>query len=78
MKSWIIERWDWLVYRLAYRTFRRMCERNGGFAYLFELYLRQWRSEHPIPDYVERATETFFEAIRDQIEKEKAREGGAA
>jgi hypothetical protein len=39
-----------------------MCERNGGFAYLFELWIRQWRKENPIPRSLESATEHFFES----------------
>lgn len=57
-----IEKWDWMIYRLAHKSIRRMCERNGGFAYLFELWIRQWRKEHPIPASLESATEHFFES----------------
>jgi hypothetical protein len=28
------------------------------------LWIREWRSKHPIPDYIERSTERFFEAVR--------------
>jgi len=57
-----IEKWDWTIYRFAHHSIRRMCERNGGFAYLFELWIRQWRKEHPIPRSIESATEHFFES----------------
>jgi hypothetical protein len=64
MIGWIVNKWDWMIYRLAHHSIRRMCERDPAFAYLFELWIREWRSKHPIPDYIERSTERFFEAVR--------------
>lgn len=56
----LIERWDRLVYRLAFRSLERMMLRgDGGFAYLFELQLRQWRERNPLPDQLKSATERF-------------------
>lgn len=56
-----MERWDWLVYRLAHRSIDRMMQRgHGGYAYLFELHLRNWRALHPIPPHVMYSTENFF------------------
>lgn len=63
LKSRIIHRWDRWVYWLAYRSLKRLCESDGGFAYLFELFLRKWRSEHPIPPELERSTEVFFDSV---------------
>lgn len=65
MFDWIVEKWDWIIYRLAYHSMRRMCKRNQGFAYLFELWIREWRAQHPIPKELEYATEQFFESMRD-------------
>lgn len=65
----ILNRWDRFVYRLAYRSIRRMCESDGGFAYLFELYLRKWRSEHPISPALEYSTELFFHALEEHDER---------
>ena len=65
MVRWIVEKWDWMIYRLATGTLRRMCERNQGFAYLFELNLRKYREEHPISKELESSTEHFFNAIND-------------
>jgi hypothetical protein len=65
MRKWLIEKYDMMVYRLAYHSIRRMCERNAGFAYLFELWIREWRSKHPISKQLETATENFFESMRD-------------
>jgi hypothetical protein len=56
----IVERWDWFIYRLACHSIRRMCERHGGFAYLFELSTREWRKEHPISLELETTTEQFL------------------
>lgn len=64
MIKWIVEQWDWMVYRAAQRSIRRMFERRAGFAYLFELQIRDWRDEHPIPESLERSTESFHEAMK--------------
>lgn len=64
MKRWLIEKWDWFIYRRAQHSIRRMCERNEGFAYLFEMQLADWRKEHPISPELERATEIFHEALK--------------
>ena len=61
--DWIVERYDWFIYRLSMGPMERMCQRNGGFAYLFELHIREWRRRNPIPEKLERATERFFEEI---------------
>jgi hypothetical protein len=61
---WLIEKWDLMVYRLAHHSMRRMCERNQGFAYLFELWIREWRAKNPIPKELESATEKFFESLK--------------
>jgi hypothetical protein len=59
MRAWIIEKYDWFIYHRAYHSMRRMCERNAGFAYLFELWIRDWRSRNPISPELERSTEFF-------------------
>lgn len=64
MKAWILNKWDWWIYRRAFNSLRRLCESNQGFAYLFELHLRDYRAEHPIPEQLERATETFYTSLR--------------
>jgi len=64
--NWLIEKWDWWVYRRAYHTLQRMCKRNGGFAYLMELWLREWRKQHPISKELESATEQFFESLKNE------------
>ena len=63
MRKWLIRRWDMFVYRLAYKSLKRMCEQRVGFAYLTELWLRHWRSQNPLPKNIETATEQFFESI---------------
>lgn len=63
--SWVVTKWDWFIYRLAMHSIRRMCERNPGHAYLFELWIREWRLSHPIPPSLERSTEWFFESLKE-------------
>jgi len=57
--------WDRLVYRLAFPSLQRMCKRNPGIAYLFELHLRRHRERNPISDGLMRSTETFLDAMED-------------
>lgn len=64
MKIWILRKWDWRIYRRAFHSFRRLCESNQGFAYLFELHLRDYRAAHPIPEMLEKATERFYATLR--------------
>ena len=56
----IVERWDWFIYYRAHHSLRRMCERNAGFAYLFELNIQEWRDRNPISEELKRATEEFY------------------
>jgi len=50
MKNWILEKWDWWIYRRSYNTMKRMAKRNIGFTYLMELHLREYNSRNPIPE----------------------------
>jgi len=65
IRQQLIVWWDRMVYRLAYRSMTRMLRRNQGLAYLFELNLRKYREQHPIPESLMRSTESFFETIED-------------
>lgn len=67
MIDWLVEKWDWIIYRLAHRSLERMCRRNVGFAYLFALWLEEWRKENPISPELERSTEWFFESLKTQV-----------
>lgn len=61
----IIAWWDQLVYRFAFRSLTRMLKSDPGMAYLFELNLRRYREENPIPERLMRSTETFLDAMCD-------------
>lgn len=67
-----IGRWDFLVYRLAYPSLNRMCRRREGWAYLFELQLRDWREQHPLDASMQKSTEWFHEAMKSLRAKGKA------
>lgn len=54
-----------MIYRFAHKSMERMCETNGGFAYLFQLWIQEWRERHPITPELERSTEVFFRSLRD-------------
>lgn len=69
----IIEKWDWIIYRLAYGSLRRMCARESAFALILERWIQEWRKQNPMPDRLERAAEGFFEACREGKENRGAK-----
>lgn len=71
MYEWIIEKWDWFIYHRAHSSLERICRRRPGFAYLLELWIREWRSRNPASPEVDRATEVFFESMRETIDARK-------
>ena len=66
LRDKIISKYDWIVYRLAYGSIKRMCERDVGFAYLFKLWIDEWLSKQKIPESLKRSTDLFFESLRDK------------
>ena len=66
MVSKIIEKWDWIIYRLACGSLRRMCKRNGGFAYLMQLSIQGWLERNPIPENLKRSAEIFHEILEKE------------
>ncbi len=67
----IIEKYDWFIYYRAFHSIRRICERNVGFAYYFELYIKKWIEQHPITPELKKATEVFFEELENKTSGEK-------
>jgi len=61
---YIRNRWDWWVYWRAHKSIERMFQSNPAYAYLFELFIREWRAKNPIPENIERATELFFWEVK--------------
>lgn len=59
----LIEFWDWWIYRRSFNTLRRMCERNGGFAYIIRCHIDEWLRKNPLPEEVKRSAESFYKAI---------------
>lgn len=65
----IVTQWDWMVYWLAYRSLKRICEREAGFALLFQLWLQDWLEKNPVSPELESATVHLFKSLRDASEK---------
>jgi len=62
----LIEKFDWLVYRLAYKSINRMCIRhNGAFALILKLSIEEWLEKYPLPDEVKASAEGFCQAIKE-------------
>ena len=59
----ITRKWDFFIYRMAYRSIKRMVKSDIGFAYLFKLYIDGWIKENDLPDSLKNATEYFYESI---------------
>ena len=62
---WAVGKWDWMIYRLAYSSLRRMCAKEPAFALILERWIQEWRKQNPMPEHLERSAEQFFEACRD-------------
>lgn len=60
-----LNKYDHLIYRLSYKSLNRLCKSDGGFAYLFYLYLGDWLKENPISSDLKYSTESFFNSLKD-------------
>ena len=66
MRQKLIEKFDWIVYRLAYKSINRMCTRSdGAYAYLFKLSIEEWLEHHPLSERVKDSAETFHRSLRE-------------
>ena len=65
MMRWLIHRYDMLVYRLAYPSIRRICERNPGLAIMLQMWVDDWVSSQKIPDSVRESAESFYHSLKD-------------
>ncbi len=61
----LVDKFDWIVYRLSYRSINRMCKRhNGAYAILLKLSIDEWLEENPVTESVKSSAEQFHEAMR--------------
>lgn len=65
MMRWLIHRYDMLVYRLAYPSIRRICERNPGLAVMFQLWVNDWVELHRVSDRVRQSAREFYETLKE-------------
>ena len=59
----ILAAWDWWIYRRAFHSIRRMCECNGGWAFIMKLHIDKYLQKHPISPELEQSARTFYETI---------------
>lgn len=66
-KMWkrVINKWDWLVYRLAFKSFKRMAKTEPHWMYFLSLWLAEWMKENPIGEHLKSSARTFFESLRN-------------
>jgi len=65
IKSAIMRKWDWFIYRRACSSLRRMATTDAGMAYLMELNLRDWNKNSGISPSLKAATEAFHESMKN-------------
>jgi|694.fasta_scaffold17838_22 hypothetical protein len=58
------DRYDWWIYRRAYRSLARMSVKSPGFSYLMQLHLEEWNGKRPLPDQLKTAAESFHASLK--------------
>jgi len=67
MFNWLLEKYDNLIYRIAYKPISRICMRDTIAAYMLELWITEFNKEHPpTQEQKNRATFVFLEAMCEQ------------
>jgi hypothetical protein len=67
MISYLIEKYDNLIYKIAYNPIKRICERNPGNGYLFQLYINDWVKDHPLTDELKERTDQFYKYVTEGV-----------
>lgn len=57
---WAVGKWDWMIYRLAYGSMRRMCAKEPAFALILERWIQEWRKQNPMPEHLEQSVEQIL------------------
>lgn len=63
LKEFILIRYDWFIYGLAFRSLRRICHRSPGIGYVIELYIKGWNEQRQITDELKKVAETFYKEL---------------
>jgi hypothetical protein len=58
------DRYDWFIYRRAYRSLARMSVKSPGFSYLMQLHIEEYNLRHPIPDSMKEAAQLFHDSLK--------------
>ena len=68
----LVEKFDWVVYKLSFRSINRMCARHdGAYAMLLKMSIDEWLEKHPIPESVKDSSKCFYDAITSLVKKKK-------
>jgi len=59
------DRYDWFIYRRAYRSLARMSVKSPGFSYLLQLHIEEYNRRHPLPDAVKDAAQLFHDSLKN-------------
>ena len=61
----LVEKYDWVVYKLSFRSINRMCARHdGAYAMLLKMSIDEWLEKHPVPESVKDSSTRFYDAMR--------------
>ena len=60
------DRYDWWIYRRAYRSLARMSIKSPVFSYLMQLHLEEWNRKRALPDRLKSAAESFHASLKLQ------------
>jgi hypothetical protein len=57
----MIRLWDYLIYRLAFHSLRRMARRNHGTAVVLKLWINDYLEAHPVSKEQSDLAEIYYE-----------------
>ena len=58
------DRYDWWIYRRAYRSLARLSIKSPAFSYLMQLHLEEWNGKRSLPDRLKNAAESFHASLK--------------
>ena len=64
--NWLLNKWDWFIYKRFFYSSKRLCERNIGYAVAIKLHVDDYIETHKTPD-----NEHLIKAAYDLYEEVK-------
>ncbi len=67
MRKKLVNAFDWMIYRLSFRSMRRMFKTDPGMAYLLKLELDRLSDESNMPDTLKESAESFHSSLTNMV-----------